>query len=273
MNENPPSFQAMQDEPSEIEPRTSVLDYTLIPFCSVLFCPIVALGSILQVNEKEEAVVLRCGQYKGTIREPGISCVNVVGREVFTVSTAAQSINLQAAKMVDGNGNPLMVSGVLVYVVTDSYKATIGTENFRAYLNSQATAVLKQVVSRYPYEDPNGGDSLKQEAANVSNALVEELNKKAAVCGVKVESFQFNELSYAPEIASAMLKRQQAEALVVARRKIVEGAVSTAQEAIVAMESLSGDQFSDDGRENLVMNMLTVLCSDDAARPTLPLVN
>lgn len=267
-----PSFQSMDDNSSEPSSGCSVMDCFVVPVVSILCCPVVVLGSCVQVNEREEAVVLRFGKYKGTIKEPGCVCVNCVGTIITKVGTAAQSMQLTTSKMLDFNGNPLLVSGVLVYKVQDSFKATIETQNYIAFLRDQAGAVLKQVVSRYPYESSTEGqDSLKTEAGDIGTELVEKLQDKVSRSGILIESFQFDELSYAPEIAAAMLKRQQAEALVSARKKIVEGAVSTAYDAVTSMERMTGKPFSDDGKEKLVMNLLTVLCSDSDPAVTVPL--
>lgn len=129
--------------------------------------------------------------------------------------------------------------------------------------------MLKQVVSRHPYESPDKKTtSLKTEGKEVSRELVECLQKQVDQAGVRVQSFQINELSYAPEIASQMLKRQQAVALVQARAAIVEGAVETAHGAIVAMEE-KGIRFSPEGKERLVTSLLTVMCSEHDAQPTV----
>jgi membrane protease subunit (stomatin/prohibitin family) len=185
------------------------------------------------------------------------------------VATAAQSVDLPNQKMVDANGNPLQVSAMLVYNVKDSFKATISVQNYREFVMQQAQAVLKQVVSRHPYESPDHkATSLKTEGKQIGRELVDALQEKVDQAGVHIQSFQFNEMSYAPEIASQMLKRQQAVALVQARSAIVEGAVETAYGAIVAMEQ-KGIKFSTEGKEKLVTSLLTVMCSEHDATPTV----
>lgn len=261
-----PTQQEMHDEPGR---EADCMDFVVTPFLSLLLCPFVAFGSLVQLEEKHELVVLRWGRYKGTYRDPGCHVINCIGAQITKVSLAVQSMDLPTNKMVDGNGNPLMVSGVLVYKIKNSFKAVIETKNYTNFLLSQAQAALKQVVSQYPYEDHNGGDSLKSEAQAVQDKLVQQLTAKVTRAGIEIQSFQFNELSYAPEVAAAMLKRQQAQALVVARKTIVQGAVETAFDAISQMEQLTGKPFSDDAREKITGNLLTVLCSENDAQPTV----
>jgi len=188
---------------------------------------------------------------------------------VKKVSTALASVDMPKQKMVDLNGNPLQVSAVLVFSVKDSFRAVISVANYREYVIQQASAILKQVVSRHPYEHSDRKvASLKTEGAEISAELIEALQAKVDEAGVMIHSFQFNEMSYAPEIAASMLKRQQAVALISARAAIVEGAVETAHGAIIAMEQ-KGLVFSDEGKQRLVTSMLTVMCSESDARPTV----
>jgi regulator of protease activity HflC (stomatin/prohibitin superfamily) len=248
----------------------NVMTDVISPGLTVLCCPLVCCCSWRQVNEKQEAVVLQWGRYTKTVTEPGIRWINCLGSTVTLVSTAMTSVDLPNQKMVDMNGNPLMVSAVLVFNVKDSYKATIAVANYREFVVQQAQAVLKQVVSRHPYEsvDKKGGSSLKNEGKEIGKELVDCLQDKVEQAGVMIQTFQFNEMSYAPEIASQMLKRQQASALIQARAAIVEGAVETAYGAIVAMEE-KGIKFTAEGKEKLVTSLLTVMCSEHDATPTV----
>jgi len=258
----------MVDGPSDSHHDFNVMTDIVSPVVTFACFPCVCCCSWKQINEREEAVILQWGRYVDTIKNPGIRWVNCCGTSAITVSTALKSVDVPSQKMVDGNGNPLLVSAVLVYQVENSFRAAIGVADYNTFVLQQGQAVLKQVVSQHPYEDPNGGESLRNEAKKIGTQLVETLQAKTTLAGVKIYSFEFNELSYAPEIASQMLKRQQAHALVQARSTIVQGAVETAHGAISAMEA-KGFNFSKEGKEHLVSSLLTVMCSESDVHPTV----
>jgi membrane protease subunit (stomatin/prohibitin family) len=178
--------------------------------------------------------------------------------------------------MVDKNGTPLMVSGVLVYYVKDSYKALVEVQNYSSFISQQAQSTLKMVVSKYSYESEDKNNdgkaddlSLKAEGAEIARMLVDTLDSKVSFAGLKVVSFAFDELSYAPEIASGMLRRQQAGALVAARSTIVEGAVDTALDAIKQLNEKGGMTLSKETQEKIMVNLLTVMVAENDAQPTV----
>jgi regulator of protease activity HflC (stomatin/prohibitin superfamily) len=266
MDSKGPDAQNMHD--GKEKPFNVMID-CISPILSICCCPCVLWCSWKQVNERQEAVVLQWGRYTKTVKEPGIRWINCLGSTVTVVSTAITSVDLPNTKTVDFNGNPLVVSAVLTYCIKDSYKATIAVVNYHEFVVQQAQAILKQVISRYPYESVDKkGASLKNEGKEIGRELVECLQEKVDQAGVQIQTFQFNEMSYAPEIASQMLKRQQASALIQARAAIVEGAVETAFGAIQAMEA-KGIKFTPEGKEKLVTSLLTVMCSEHDATPTV----
>jgi len=245
------------------------LQSVLTPCCTVCFCPCVCCCSWRQVNEGQEIVILRWGQYAGTKKTAGCHWVNCIGADSTVVSSKLEPYNLPVAKMVDRNGNPLNVSGVLVYSVENSMRAVLNVEHYKSFVQELSATTLKQVVSRFPYESHDEKEpSLKTEARTIGKELVTTLQTKVVRGGIRIHSFEFNELSYAPEIASQMLRRQQAVALVQARSKIVEGAVDTAYDAILRLKS-KGISLSDASTERLVTNLLTVMVSDENAQPTV----
>ena len=147
----------------------------------------------------------------------------------------------------------------------------LNVESVYQYVQTSASAVLKQVVSKYPYEDDdNGGHSLKTEAAAVSQEMQKELQNRLAHAGVSVMSFNLTDLSYSPEIAQAMLVRQQAEAMIKARRLIVKGAVDISEGAITQLEA-KGVTMNPEEKTKIVTNLLTVICGETGAQPTLSL--
>jgi len=234
--------------------------------------PCVWLGCCCtQVNYREELIMLNYGRFAGVKRVPGLALINPIGMEFRRVSTALQSLEIASVKVVDVKGNPLAVSGVVTYQIMDTRKAALDVGAWRNYLQTQAEVVLKQICSSHPYEsrDPNQ-DSLKREADKVRKEIVERLASKVNVAGISVLSFEFKELSYAPEIASQMLVRQQAEALLDARKVVVEGGVMIAWEAIQHLKG-AGLVIADDQAARLAGNLLLSICSEARVTPTINL--
>lgn len=244
---------------------------SLANFLGCICCPLTALGSWIPVQTRTEAVVLHFGALTGVYATPGCHFINCWGRDIRVISTAAQSIDLKKTKILDKNGNPLLVSAIIVYHIVDTKRAAIDVANANQFVQLQATAVLKQIVSQYPYESPDGKDheiSLKTEALEVGHQLRTTLQDKIAQAGAVCQSFQLNEISFAPEIAANMLKRQAAEALVQARELIVKGAVGISLKAIDELER-GGLKMSDEAQTRLVSNLLVVTCGEHDAQPTV----
>jgi regulator of protease activity HflC (stomatin/prohibitin superfamily) len=250
-------------DPKSNSPLSTVLGVACFPL--TLMC------SWYAVQEQEEVVVLNFGKYTGTETTPGIHFSNCFGRTLRRVSTQKKSIDLPSTKVVDGNGNPLLVSGIVVYHIVNTKRATIDMRNADQYVSNQARAVMRQVVSKFPYEhlkDGEQGPTLKGESADIGNRLVSILQRKVAIAGAKVLSFQFDEISYAPEIAQGMLKRQQAMATVAARTTIVAGAVEIAHGAIMSLEA-RGTQIDPNERGKIMANLLTVIAGESGVQPTM----
>jgi len=242
--------------------------WCLQPLCTFFCCPFTCCASWTQVNQREVAVVQIWGRYAYTQSEPGCHWIHCCGRTLTKVSTADVSMDLPMQKMCDSTGNPLNVSGVIMFRVQTASKATIDVANYGLFIKEQAQVVLKTIVARHPYESHDGGTSLKTEGDAVTQELVEELQRVVNRAGLQVLNFRINDLSYAPEIAAQMLKRQQAVAMVQARSTIVQGAVDTAMSAISSLET-RGLVISPEGRESLVINLLTVMTSEASTQPTI----
>lgn len=176
-------------------------------------------NSCFILPERTSMVQLFFGNYNGTINEPGCYCRNSCFVELRKISTATSAIDLTNVKVADSHGSPLMVSGVVTYDVSNSRRAAIDVSNPFQFVADQAPAVLKRVVGKFPYET-NATDqpSLRSETTAVSKMMREALQRRCNVAGIRIESFSINELSYAPEIAQSMLRRQQAEAMIEARQ-------------------------------------------------------
>jgi len=249
-----------------------------------LFCfPMTILGSVFTLQQNQEYVVLNYGKYVGVIREPGIHCTNCWGRELIPISKAKITTELPVTKVIDKNGNPVMVSGVVFYYFKNSRKAALEVLDNQVFVKDQATAVMKQIVSQYPYEHHNAFDDsghegeseddlpcLKRDAQVISAALVQELQKCVKVAGAQIDTFRFNEVSYAPEVSSGLLKRQQAEAIITARTTLVDGAVRIASSAVSRLERKGVTMQSGD-KTRLVSNLLTVICAEAQVQPVLSL--
>jgi len=172
-----------------------------------------------------------------------------------------------------------MVSGVVFYYFRNTIKAALDVLDPQSFVKDQATAVLKQIVSQYPYEHHQNTDDsdhesdddlpcLKNNAQVISEALVEELQKRVKVAGAQIDSFKFNEVSYAAEVSAGLLKRQQAEAIITARTTLVDGAVKIASSAINRLER-KGVAIQAADKTRLVSNLLTVICAEEQIQPTL----
>merc|ERR1740121_1258565 len=179
-------------------------------------------------------------------------------------------MELKDIKVVDQRGNPVIISGVITYRNTSAFKACVEVENPWLFIMQQGTTVLKQVASRYPYSANPGQPSLQSECAGISSELVRVLQEKTTVAGTQVLSFELVDLAYAPEIAQSMLVKQQAEALVDARRLIVGAAVDIVQQAVSQLEA-KGSNLSDQAKERITSNLLSVICSHSPASTVIPL--
>ena len=237
-------------------------------FLGILFLPLTLLMSWVIVHPQEEAVVLSWGKLRRLLREPGLYWAVIWGRKVIKITTKKQAIDIPRSVVADGNGNPIVVAGVVTYRFVDSQKAALEVEDAADFVKTQALAVLKQLCSRYPYEATEG-ESLKSEASEIGQEMVALLQQKVAAAGAEVEAFELSDLTYAPEIASAMLVRQQAQALVDARKTIVKGAVEIVSDAVSMLEERKLG-IPKDEQPRMISNLLTVICGDSNVQPTMP---
>jgi regulator of protease activity HflC (stomatin/prohibitin superfamily) len=244
------------------------MSHLLSLLLGILFLPFTILLSWVIVHPQEEAVVLSWGKLSRLLQAPGLYWSVIWGRKVIKITTKKQAIDIPRSVVADGNGNPIVVAGVVTYRFVDSKKAALEVESAADFVKTQALAVLKQLCSRYPYEAKEG-ESLKSEAEEIGREMVALLQKKVAAAGAEVESFELSDLTYAPEIASAMLVRQQAQALVDARKTIVEGAVEIVSDAVTMLEERHlGIPKAEQPR--MISNLLTVICGDSNVQPTMP---
>lgn len=213
------------------------------------------------VNPNEEVAVITYGTLTRMRAEPGCYCDWPNVRR--SISVKMLTVNLPDSKVADANGAPVVVSAILNYRVCDAKRAMFAVEDCNRFVLTNATAILKQVVGTHTYEE------LKTHAKEVNQAMADQVRPEVAIAGIHVESMQMNELNYAPEIAGAMLKKQQAGALVEARELIVEGACKIAQDAISRLEASGKLELSQSDKVKIVTNLLTVTCSETDATPTV----
>jgi len=243
-------------------------EFWIVVIVSILFPPILLAGFII-LGPRHEIVVLRFGKYVKTLKKQGICWIHPVGRQLHRISTQDDTLEIHGTTVVEKNGNPIQISAVVVYRVENTYKAAVDVQSYRSFLADQAGAVVKRVASRYPYESADDNiPCLKKESETVEAAFVEELQKAVNPAGIRVLNVRLNDLTYAPEIAQAMLMRQQALALIDARKTIVEGAVEIVQDAVGRLQAANLEVLPEH-RDQLVSNLLVVLCSGERAQPVL----
>ncbi len=234
----------------------------------VLVVVALAVGAgLTPVAPGEARVVQLLGRYTGTIRAQGLQWVSPVTRR-RRISTRIRNHETGVAKVNDADGNPIEIAAVVVWQVADTGKALFGIDNFQSFVAIQAETAVRRVAGSYPY-DAHGGESLslRESAEEITAGLAAEIADRVRPAGVQVMEARLTRLSYAPEIATVMLRRQQASAVVAARQRIVDGAVGMVE---AALERLSADgvvDLDDERRAAMVSNMMVVLCSDQATQP------
>ncbi len=249
----------------------------LIVIAIVLTLVLAALSiSFFMIQPNQAAVLTLFGDYKGTDREPGLRIANPLYLKK-KVSLRVRNFTTQTSKVNDANGNPIEIAAVVVWRVTDTARAKFGVDDFVHYVHTQSESAVRQLARLYPYDNfDDDGDvtTLIHNTNEVNVNLLGELQERADAAGVEVLEARITDLAYAPEIAEAMLRRQQASAIVAARAKIVEGAVLMVREAIEALEEGTVDHdaipLDNDRKATFAANLMTVIASD---QPTNPVVN
>ena len=228
------------------------------------------LSAGLRIVQPNQAVVLTFfGKYVGSLREAGFwySIPFTVGRKV---SLRVRNFNSEKLKVNDVEGNPIEIAAGGVIKVVDSAKAVFDVEDYEKFVEIQSETALRHVATKYPYDDFSGdGNSLRGNTEEVAAELAAELQARLAIAGVEVIEARLTHLAYATEIASAMLQRQQATAIIAARQKIVEGAVGMAQMAIEQLLQDGIVELDPERKAAIINNLLVAIVSDRAAQPVL----
>ena len=228
------------------------------------------MGGFYMLQPNQAAVITLFGSYRGTDRAHGLRWV-MPWMTRKKISARANNIHSERIKINDLRGNPIEIACNVVWRVRDTAQATFDVDDYREFVNIQIEAGLRTVGSRHPYDDMEEGETTLRSDGDIINAeLLTELNDRLKVAGIVVDEAGLTHLAYAPEIAGAMLRRQQAEAVISARSKLVLGAVSMVE---MALEKLSSDDIvhlDDERRAAMVSNLMVVLCGE---RETQPIVN
>ena len=226
----------------------------------------------LMVVEPNYSIVLTFfGKYMGTVRENGLQFVNPLYTKL-KVSLRSQSMESTKLKVNDKLGNPIEIAAVILYEISDTYKAVFDVTNFNEYMKNQSEAAVRHLATSYPYdniEDENAHITLRDGGDKVIEMLEIELNERLMKAGITITEARISHLAYSAEIAGAMLQRQQATAIVAARKKIVEGAVGMVEMALEMLSEKEIVVLDDDKKAAMVSNLMVVLCGEKSASPVL----
>ncbi|MET9604666.1 SPFH domain-containing protein [Streptomyces sp. NPDC006512] len=235
----------------------------------LVLASIVAMSGLNTVAPGEARVVQLFGRYRGTIRADGLRWVNpFTSRE--KISTRVRNHETAVLKVNDAYGNPIELAAVVVWRVADTARAVFEVEDFTEFVETQTEAAVRHIAIEYPYDSHDeGGLSLRGNAEEITEKLAAELATRVEAAGVHIIESRFTHLAYAPEIASAMLQRQQAGAVVAARKQIVEGAVGMVELALTRLAEEEIVDLDPERKASMVSNLMVVLCGDRAAQPVI----
>ena len=230
----------------------------------------VCLGGLFVVNPNEGRVLTLFGKYVGTAKVPGLWWVNPFMAKK-KVSLRIRNFETGKLKVNDANSNPIEIAAIVVWKVVDTAEAMFEVDDYEHYVKVQSESAVRTLASAYPYDaHTHGEEALSTHTAEVSKRLLAEVQERLGKAGVLVTEARISHLAYAPEIASAMLQRQQASAIIAARQKIVEGAVGMVEMALDMLSSKKILELDAERKASMVSNLLVVLCSE---RGTQPVVN
>jgi len=229
------------------------------------------LPGFMVVQPNTSVVLTFFGKYVGTVKENGLQFVNPLYMKQ-KVSLRLQSLESTRLKVNDKLGNPIEIAAVILWQIQDTYKVVFDVVNFSSYMTNQSEAAIRHLASTCPYdsiEDESAAITLRDGGDKVIELLESELNERMIKAGIVIKEARISHLAYSPEIAGAMLQRQQATAIVAARSKIVEGAVGMVEMALDTLSKRSIVELDDEKKAVMVSNLLVVLCGDKSASPVV----
>ncbi|MFI0504997.1 SPFH domain-containing protein [Streptomyces albogriseolus] len=235
----------------------------------VALAAFLAMCGLNMVAPGEARVVQLFGRYRGTIREDGLRWVNPFTSRT-KISTRVRNHETAVLKVNDAYGNPIELAAVVVWRVEDTAQATFEVDDYVEFVSTQTEAAVRHIAIEYPYDaQDEDGLSLRGNAEEITEKLAVELHARVEAAGVQIIESRFTHLAYAPEIASAMLQRQQAGAVVAARQQIVEGAVGMVETALARIQEQDIVDLDPERKAAMVSNLMVVLCGDRSAQPVL----
>lgn len=242
----------------------------IVSWAIVLLVASVCLGGFFVVDPNEAKVLTLFGKYWGTVKHDGFHWANPLLTKRH-ISLRVRNFESTASKVNDLEGNPIEIAAVVVWKVTETAEACFEVDNYEHYVKVQSEAAVRNLATQYPYDaHEEGHKSLRGNTQEIAEQLKVEVQERLAKAGVDVLEARINHLAYAPEIASAMLQRQQAGAIIAARQRIVEGAVGMVEMALDMLSKREVVTLDNDRKAAMVSNLLVVLCGD---RNTQPVVN
>lgn len=238
----------------------------------LLIISAVSFAGHFTLQPNEARVLLLFGAYKGTVQTSGFHWTNPFYTKT-RISMRTRNFDGEKLKVNDQRGNPIEISAVVVWRVADTAKAVFDVDDYEHYVKVQSESALRQMANDYPYDHGEDKEkvqiTLRSGVDEVSQALQRQVQERLAKAGVEVEEARLNHLAYAPEIANAMLRRQQAEAIISARKKIVHGAVSMVEMALKDLADQKVVELDEERKASMVSNLLVILCGEAEAQPVI----
>lgn len=245
--------------------------FLLLPGVLLGVAGLLCIGGMFVIQPNQGEVLVFLGRYRGTVKEAGWYWTNPFTAK-RKVSLRVQNFNTPRLKVNDADGNPIEIAAVVVWRVLDTGRASFDVENYPQFIEIQSETALRHITTQYPYDvgaDP-GQPTLRGSADVVGKALQEELQERLAVAGIEVVETRLTHLAYSPEIAGAMLQRQQAAAVIAARSRIATGAVGIVESVLEALQKSGAVKLTADQKAQMVASLLVVLTSERGAQPILP---
>ncbi|MEQ1779800.1 MAG: SPFH domain-containing protein [Hyphomonadaceae bacterium] len=236
---------------------------------AVVLASILILSGLYSLQQNESAAITLFGNYKGTDKKPGLRWV-VPWYSRKKISLRVRNVTSQTLKVNDKKGNPIEIAAVIVWRVVDTAQALFDVDNYETFVNIQIETSLREITSHFAYDHGEGEEpTLRADGVKVGEMLQARLQERVAIAGLTVDEARLSHLAYAPEIASSMLRRQQAEAVLEARAMIVHGAVSMVESALQQLSERDIVVLDDERKAAMVSNLLVVLCADREAQPVV----
>lgn len=243
-------------------------DSLVVPGLALSLAFVLGITGLFVVEPNGSKVLLLFGRYLGTVRKEGFHWATPFATK-RALSLRARTLNGDRLKVNDAVGNPIEIAAIVVWQVCDTYRSSFDVQNYEEYVRLQSETSLRHSASTYPYDSDSETPSLMHNGEEVAAHILAELRQSLAVAGVEVVDARLSHLAYAPEIAGAMLRRQQAAAVISARQKIVDGAVGMVEMALRRIEAEKFVELDEERKAAMVSNLLVVLCSDHGASPVV----